>query len=224
MSHLVEKSTGVVNFPQVPAYSISRRSDLSFRWDPPLGTRELANALGVKYPFEESLEKQMQCAILEFIESEKEAGKHHNDALTTPSPPIYQTNSSSFSIQPTPSEAFAGSLTTWNVATGEPVERKSRRTSYDNKKRRKVATVRKLGACDYHRKQKTEVSKSICLTIARQSTNSKTVHLPYQRRLSKPPLARKRGPKRYSAKPNELWKPTFVSQLSIHHPASHCTI
>jgi hypothetical protein len=157
MSHSFQRSIDLLKWPQAPTYKISRRSDLSFQWDPPLGTRELANALGVKYPFEESLEKQMQCAILEFIESEKQTRKRQNRTSSSSSPPINRTNLSSASTQPKPPESFANSLTTWNITTGEPVERKSRRTSYDGKKRRKVAAVRRYGACDFHRKQKTEV-------------------------------------------------------------------
>jgi len=157
MSHSFPRSIGLLNLPQPPTYKISRRSDLSFQWDPQLGTRELANALGVKYPFEESLEKQMQCAILEFIESEKQTQKPQNRTSSSSSPPINQTTFSSASIPPKPSQSFASSMTTWNITTGKPVQRKSRRTSYDGKKRRKVAAVRRYGACDFHRKQKTEV-------------------------------------------------------------------
>lgn len=157
MSHSFQGSLDLLNSPQAPTYKISRRPDLSFQWDPPLGTRELANSLGVKYPFEESLEKQMQCAILEFIESEDQARKPQNRALSGSSPSMNRTSLSSTSIQSKRVEKLANSMTTWNVTTGKPVERKSRRASYDGKKRRKVAAVRRHGACDFHRKQKTEV-------------------------------------------------------------------
>jgi len=157
MSHSFQGSLDLLNFPQAPTYKLSRRSDLSFQWDPPLGTRELANSLGVKYPFEESLEKQMQCAILEFIESENQTRQPPNRTSSSLFPPMNRTSPGSTSISSKPFENFANSMTTWNVVTGKLVERKSRRASYDGKKRRKVAAVRRHGACDFHRKQKTEV-------------------------------------------------------------------
>jgi hypothetical protein len=163
MSFSFRKSTRVLNLPQVPSYVISRRTDLSFEWVPPLGSRELANALGMKYPFEASLERQMQRAIHEFIISEERSrnnGPLNQDGTSSNPPPSpNRTNStSSVAVPPRHSEIFAGSMNTWNVTTGEPVERKVRRASYDGKKRRKVAEVRRYGACDFHRKQKTEVS------------------------------------------------------------------
>jgi len=161
MSFSFRKSTGVLNLPQVPSYIISRRADLSFEWEPPLGSKALANALGMKYPFEESLEKQMRRAILEFIESEERSKKKDNQSRGTSNPPpspSHTDSTSPVSVRPKRSESFARSMNTWNVTTGEPVERKVRRASYDSKKRRKVAKVRQYGACDFHRKQKTEVS------------------------------------------------------------------
>jgi hypothetical protein len=164
MSYPFRKSTGVLNLPQVPSYVISRRADLSFEWDPPLGSRELANALGMKYPFEASLEKQMQRALLDFIESEERIKKKdrstQDDSSNRPPSPSRTNSTSPVSVLPKHSEIFASSMNTWNVTTGEPVERKVRRASYDGKKRRKVAAVRRYGACDFHRKQKTEVSSS----------------------------------------------------------------
>ena len=127
------------------AYTIKRRDDLSLQFDPPVGSRELANALSLKFPLEESLRKQMQCALLEYIASES---------------PDREPVTSDNSVHP---GSFSGSsnapglIRVWNVITGAPSQNKRRKRAYDNDKRRKVAEVRRSGACAIHRKRKTEV-------------------------------------------------------------------
>jgi len=48
----------------------------------------------------------------------------------------------------------------WEITSGNLAKRKGKRSTFTNAKRKKVANVRKLGACDYHRK-KVEISLSL---------------------------------------------------------------
>src|ERR1700722_6189853 len=53
-----------------PKYSITRGEDDTLQWQPPIRSRELANALSYHYPLEQSLQEKMQRAILDFLDSE----------------------------------------------------------------------------------------------------------------------------------------------------------
>jgi hypothetical protein len=53
-----------------PNYIITRRQDLSFQFNPPVGSLELANALAFKYPLEPDLESQLRRALLDHLGSE----------------------------------------------------------------------------------------------------------------------------------------------------------
>jgi hypothetical protein len=52
-----------------PKYSITHGEDDTFQWQPPIKSRELANALSYHYPLEQSLQEKMRRAILDFLDS-----------------------------------------------------------------------------------------------------------------------------------------------------------
>jgi len=143
----------------IPTFTITRREDLSLQFHPPVGSLELANALSLKYPMQTSLRKQIQCALIDHIDRERQlrpyAGPPGDGSALPPPPPPNST--ASFGEIPDP-----GHLTgAWNVTTGQPVRIKRRKKPYGDEKRHKVAKVRKSGACEYHRRKKTEVMMSI---------------------------------------------------------------
>jgi hypothetical protein len=153
---------------KMPEYRITRRADQSLAFDPPPGSRELANALSMKYPLCESLEQQLQEALLDFISREDASHEYtftpsrdHQQSLSS----AFVTTAESPSLRiPAPNIArndFKSSLSVWSITTGKPVEKKRNRIRYNTEKRVKVAGVRKLGACEYHRKKKTEVISDI---------------------------------------------------------------
>lgn len=53
-----------------PKYSISRDKDGALQLDPPIGSRELANALSYHYPMVNGLQEKIQSAMLDFFEAE----------------------------------------------------------------------------------------------------------------------------------------------------------
>jgi hypothetical protein len=141
----------------IPTYTITRRADFSLQFQPPVGSRELANALSIKYPFAESLRKQIDLAILDYIASEQ--------PFQCPKVTLCDAPFENLDGQPSPLETpkrdpfqlLANSLLITPRSTGKPVEKVRKRSKYNSDKRRKVARVRKTGACAYHRKKKTEV-------------------------------------------------------------------
>jgi hypothetical protein len=141
----------------IPTYTITRRADLSLQFQPPVGSTELANALSIKYPFAESLQKQIDHAILGYIASERPLQKLKI--------PFCDELCESLDDQPSSMETPKGDafplLTNSSIttprSTGNPVKKGRKRSKFDPEKRRKVAGVRKTGACAYHRKKKTEV-------------------------------------------------------------------
>jgi hypothetical protein len=141
----------------IPTYTITRRADLSLQFQPPVGSRELANALSIKYPFAESLQKQIDHAILDYIASEQ--------ALQNPKIPLCDRPFENLDDQPPsietpirePSPLQKNSLLITPHSTGKSAKKGRKRSKFDPDKRRKVARVRKTGACAYHRKKKTEV-------------------------------------------------------------------
>lgn len=153
---------------KMPRYTVTRRADQSLAFDPPAGSRELANALSMKYPLCENLEQQLQSALLDFINTEEDASPEYTfnppkKRQQSLSPNVsfapVETPTTPRSSGPTfPQDSFQSSILVWSITTGKPVEKKRNRIRYDTEKRIKVAGVRKSGACDYHRKKKTEVS------------------------------------------------------------------
>jgi len=152
-----------VSTTQALTYSISRRHDLSLVFEPPVGSRALANALSLKYPFEGGLENQMKRAMLDFINSEPSIAKSA-PAISGKSNLMLSSEGGTDLAHP-PAQSLLVAATSgaksgsgvWDVKTGQPVEKKRKKSRYEEAKRRKVAEVRKKKACDYHRKKKTEV-------------------------------------------------------------------
>jgi hypothetical protein len=155
------------NSVRVPEYRVTRRTDQSLSFDPPAGSRELANALSMKYPLCNNLEQQMQSAFLDFISSEAPeehasqkytftSSEERRQSLPSSVLPIESSASKPYSPEAAQSN-FQASVSVWNIITGKPVEKKRNRVKYNAIKRSKVAKVRKFGACDFHRKKKTEV-------------------------------------------------------------------
>ncbi len=151
----------VASSTPIPSYSISRIADLSLQFDPPVGSLELANALSLRFPLENSLSDQIRCALLQYIELEKTSATSLRSANMQPeeNTPTFNLESivssvpksSSSSAQPVPPANL------WDVTTGMPKQQKRKKTKYEPTKRRKVATVRKHGACPFHRAKKIEV-------------------------------------------------------------------
>jgi hypothetical protein len=141
----------------IPTYTITRRADLSLQFQPPVGSRELANALGIKYPFVESLQKQINYAILDYIASERPLENPNIPPCDAPFEDLNDQPSPLEIPKPDPSPLLINSLLDTLRSTGKPVEKGRKRSKFDPVKRRKVAGVRKTGACAYHRKKKTEV-------------------------------------------------------------------
>jgi len=129
---------------RIPSYSITRRPDLSLQFNPPVGSLQLANALAFKYPLELDLESQIRRALMDYWESEC------NMSSTTGKrdPDMYPPKIATANDNERPANQ-------WKITTRNP-ERKRKRSTFTNAKRKKVANVRKLGACDYHRKKKVE--------------------------------------------------------------------
>jgi hypothetical protein len=136
------------NMGHIPSYTIIRRQDLSFQFNPPIGSLELANALALKYPLELGLESQLHRALLDHLESE------HNISPTIGQlSGMYSPQASAANHRKAP--------TAWRITTGNPTEFKRKRSTFTHLKRKKVAEVRKRGACEHHRRKKIEVSSSI---------------------------------------------------------------
>jgi hypothetical protein len=142
----------------MPTFTITRRDDLSLQFHPPVGSLELANALSLKYPMQASLQKQMQCALIDHIYWERQFGSFADPPDdSSPMPPKNpSTSRASFGELGDP----GNSVLAWSVTTGRPATAKRRKMTYDEDKRHKVAKVRQNGACGFHRRKKTEVRKS----------------------------------------------------------------
>lgn len=161
-----------IDTPQLslPTYSITRREDLSLQFHPPVGSLELANALSLKYPTAGSLMEQILLAQVEHIRSESQSGEFFSNSAKSQSPASHAdlasspflTASSALTAAPTTSNGSSNSgspTTIWNVTNGLPEQPKRRKAAYSVEKRRKVARVRKIGACEQHRRKKIEVRK-----------------------------------------------------------------
>ena len=119
---------------------------MSLQFDPQVGSIELANALAFKYPLEPDLESQIRRALVDYWTSE------------------YTSSTSGQLLQPSPTTTSVETkiLTSrWEITTGDPSDRKRKRARYNDAKGKKVAEVRKHGACAFHRKRKSKVSLRI---------------------------------------------------------------
>ncbi|KFY90525.1 hypothetical protein V500_05156 [Pseudogymnoascus sp. VKM F-4518 (FW-2643)] len=56
---------------KLPTYQITRASDLTLIYDPPIGSQELSDALSCHYPFLQGLQQKLQQASIDFLKSEK---------------------------------------------------------------------------------------------------------------------------------------------------------
>jgi hypothetical protein len=176
-------------------FSITRGGDYNLQWDPPIGSRELADALSYHYPLKKTLKEKMQQALIEFCRSEKISPQRTDthpfsksgdsvDSLirpTSPASPSQPTSEPNLktSLITTPSNTRTPiktnkisklstpefAITTWNIETGETVTEKRRRRPYDQVKRRIVAENRG-NACEGHRLSKTRVCDTTHFHVA----------------------------------------------------------
>lgn len=174
MSHKTHESADRRELANFPTYTITRRDDLSLQFDPPVGSRELANALSFKFPFLGSLQQQIQHALLEHIDSERPLGEPASQFPRKHQRDLSREERTVVDLFPTPSSAasnasqvalghpkdYSNLTTVWNITTGEPLQRKRKKTTYDDNKRRQVAEVRRRHACPFHRTKKTAVRNS----------------------------------------------------------------
>lgn len=131
-------------------YRITRGLDLSLQFNPPIGSLELANALSYRYPMVQDLESKMRRAILDHLNTENQHPEMRPGA-TSIDP------TSSISAGNRTSLMDSNSNTSWNIVTGNPLKRKRKKSAYSDTKRKKVAGVRKRGACPSCRRRKVEV-------------------------------------------------------------------
>ncbi|CZR57662.1 uncharacterized protein PAC_07551 [Phialocephala subalpina] len=123
----------VLLVPGVHDYRITRGLDLSLQFDPPIGSLELANALSYRYPMEQNLESKMRRAILDHLDTEHQPNPELSPGATSADP----TSSTSAGIRTGSMDSNAN--TTWNIATGKPLEKKRKKSAYSETKRKKVA-------------------------------------------------------------------------------------
>ncbi|KAH7369638.1 hypothetical protein BKA65DRAFT_2865 [Rhexocercosporidium sp. MPI-PUGE-AT-0058] len=139
----------------IPTFTIIRDDDLTLRFHPPHGSLALINALAIRYPLEPNLESQMRRALLEFISVEtlnRPASKEPHRFSHDDNPIL---SNGDVTVAPEPLHTSSGNP---ELPNSKPRRQQAgRKSRYTPKKRRKVAEVRKLGACDYHREKKLEV-------------------------------------------------------------------
>jgi hypothetical protein len=136
-----------------PNYIITRRQDLSFQFNPPVGSLELANALAFKYPLEPDLESQLRRALLDHL------GSENIIYSTAEQSPSEQRHLDILTLKATPANDVRDTAKKKKreITTGNPALSKRKRSTFTNAKRRKVSEVRKRGACEYNRTKKLEV-------------------------------------------------------------------
>lgn len=161
-----------------PKYSITRGEDDTLQWDPPTGSRELANALSYHYPMENGLQEKMQRAVLDFFEAEIVAGEPSSNqseqlnGSVNPKAPDSATNTEKAATNSQkPREKSAPSSQkghgqetrgVWDIRTGESVKSSWRMRPLSPGRRKEVAENRG-NACERHRKSKTRVSyRTLC--------------------------------------------------------------
>ncbi|KAE9376362.1 hypothetical protein N431DRAFT_554813 [Stipitochalara longipes BDJ] len=148
---------------RIPSYTITRRQDLSFQFNPPVGSVELANALAFKYPLEPNLETQLRRALLDRLESE-------NIISST----IEQRHLGNYTPKATSTNDGRAPTKNWKITTGNPALHKKKRSPYTNDKRKKVSEVRKRGACENHRTKKLETTTGTPQLVLDNSQGNKS--------------------------------------------------
>jgi hypothetical protein len=125
---------------------------------------------------EANIENMMRLAIIDYINQEDQISLSQSSTN-------YQTSDDGFGLM---QHAFLASTSIstsiqdskdWHFITGRPSEQKRKKASYDESKRKKVAEVRKRGACKVCRRRKVEV----CLHCP------KDLHLAHFRKCKHPP-------------------------------------
>lgn len=159
-----------------PQYSITRGEDDALQWEPPIGSRELANALSYHYPMENGLREKMQRAILDFLDSEIADGELTSKEIKADL--MFHSGSEATGLIPVEDEAIGKLRKTsgkaaplppqkiqvpdmcgiWDIRTGEPVKGKGRKRALSPTRRKEVAENRG-NTCEYHQKAKTRVSQ-----------------------------------------------------------------
>jgi hypothetical protein len=157
-----------------PQYSITRGKDHALQWEPPIGSRELANALSYHYPMENGLQEMMQRAILDFFELENPLGTQTSKeaetglgrrpssktlalAMRTEKGVTDAPKQQESHILPSQTTQGPEMCVVWDVRTGEPVKRKGRSGRLSPETAKKVAENRG-NTCERHQKAKTRVS------------------------------------------------------------------
>jgi hypothetical protein len=156
-----------------PKYSITRGEDDTLQWQPPIKSRELANALSYHYPLEQSLQEKMRRAILDFLDSEivytptpKEVKTDLKLLVAVQPPELIKitdkaapdvTKSAETATHPSHSSQSTEMCGVWDAKTGEAVKPKGRKRGLSPTTRQRVAENRG-NACAYHQKAKTQVS------------------------------------------------------------------
>lgn len=166
-----------------PKYSISRDEDDTLQWDPPIGSRELANALSYHYPMVNGLQEKMQSAMLDFFEAENgtsalfshESKKQLDSPGNSKAPDsASHTGDGSTESQKPPKQSVILSKKgdgqemrgIWDVRTGESVKF-SWRTRPLSPERRKATAANRGNICEHHKKSKTRVSHRILCSTKR---------------------------------------------------------
>lgn len=129
--------------PEIFGYTITRQDDKTLQFSPAIGSVELANALSYKYPLEPDLESKLRRAILDYVREENTA-----NSISAQSSNIVVVPTQTSPGRPK-STVFT---TTWSITTGISPRRK--RKKFDPETRKKVAEVRKRGACKNCRRRK----------------------------------------------------------------------
>jgi hypothetical protein len=166
-------------------FTITRGCDDALQWSPPVGSRELANALSYHYPFQETLLEKMQQAMEDFFKSEGSPSQctspycfsDSNDKVDSPAwnasfTPFQLTVSPKSDVQvsvaarrgaSTPAEPQRilsldvpnNAFRTWKLDTGEIVTGKRRRRL--DPAERQIVTENRGNTCTRHRRSKTRV-------------------------------------------------------------------
>ncbi|KAE8448209.1 hypothetical protein EG329_009639 [Mollisiaceae sp. DMI_Dod_QoI] len=191
--------------PGALEYTITRQEDLALRFNPAIGSLELANALSYKYPMEPDIEHKIRRAILDHIKDEN--AEASNLLARSFSAGFTTMVFDSTRIPPTQQHLNRN----WSVATGEPTKpKKKKKSKYSATKRKKVAEVRKRGACDYHRKRKTECKHP---SDSREENSSSEPSPSQIENFQKKPQNRQFKPNA-SSSPNQSSESTLMESLS----------
>lgn len=173
---------------KLPTYQITRASDLTLIYDPPIGSQELSDALSCHYPFLPGLKQKIQQASIDFFNSEKSRITKPTLDLVTPSfdsPPALHISSALFSpVDPHPhsNQALQPMIPAkdsqhpqfasirpkpWDIKTGKTSSRKprGRKQGLEASERQRVAKNRG-SACKRHRKSRTKVRSTYKIIVS----------------------------------------------------------